>query len=362
MKILFLLLILITTNLEAADIWNTYQWNKKNEAQGNGEISKTPWYEWWYYKVVIPETGKSYFFVYGIVNPWDTNYTQKGTRAYVSAGDFSKKIMTENKYSLDKFHASYLTTDIVIDNNTATDTYLQGSSKNPNGQNISWNFNIEKKWSFNAEGWMMGTMLTDIEWYPAQADATCSGEINSNGEVIQFKNAPCYQDRNWGKSFPGWWAWIVSNYFEGYPDTTIAIGGGNPKVRGQNNPYASVSIGLKHLGKEYSFRPIDLNYVNTDIKYGKWEVSAVSNGYKIEVKAWAPKEKFLDLQFVTPGGEVFHDYETLTGEMEVNLYKKNGSSFAPLYHLVSHFAGIEYGSLKTYESFQLNSNLLMLGR
>ncbi len=29
--------------------------------------------------------------------------------------------------------------------------------------------------------------------------------------TYEFKNAPCYQDRNWGTEFPRWWAWIVSN-------------------------------------------------------------------------------------------------------------------------------------------------------
>lgn len=349
MKKYLLVVLALTLNLFAADPWNTYQWNKKNVISGNGQTSTTPWYEWWYYKVVLPESGKSFFFVYGIVNPWDHAQTMKGTRSYVSAGDFTKKIIAETKYPIEQFLANYDETAIFLKHNLATDKMLIGSVENEDGKIISWDINIEKKWSYNAEGWMMGTMLTDIEWYPAQADATCSGEIFSDGELIKFENAPCYQDRNWGKSFPDWWAWIVSNYFENSPGTTLAIGGGNPKVRGHNNPYASVSVGFKHKGIEHSFRPVDLNRVKIDIKYGKWEVMATNKTHKIEISANAPKEKFLDLQFVTPTGEVFHDYETLTGDMSVKLYKRTQQGFVLTDDLISHFAGIEFGSLKTYE-------------
>ena len=139
--ILFIVLIFSTASF-SADQWNTYQWNKFNETQGNGEISKTPWYEWWYYKVVIPETGKSYYFVYGIVNPWDSSYQSRGTRSYVSAGDFTKKILFENKYPLEQFKANYFVTDILIGNNIATDTYLKGMTSNKKGQSISWDISI----------------------------------------------------------------------------------------------------------------------------------------------------------------------------------------------------------------------------
>lgn len=349
LSIIVLLLFISSSLMAQSDPWNTYQWNKKNEMAGNAQVDKHPWYEWWYYKIVIPETGKSFFFVYGIVNPWDKDLSLKGTRSYVGMGDFSNKEQIEEKFSIYDFSASYTKTYVTINDNIAGDKFFKGAIKDELGNTSEWDIKIEKQWSYNPEGWMMGTMLTDIEWYPAQASASCSGSITNAKEKITFKNAPCYQDRNWGKTFPDWWTWIVSNHFENHPGTALAIGGGKPRVRGRRTPIASVSIGLTHQGQEFSFRPIDMQLVQTDITFGKWKVMAMGKKYKIEIEAFAPKEQFMDLQFITPTGEVFHDYETLTGKVTVKLYERKGLRLKLLADLVSNYAGIEFGSSKNYQ-------------
>lgn len=347
-SIIFIFFVFISFSLLAqSDPWNSYRWNRKNELAGNGQIDKSPWYEWWYYKLVIPETGESYFFVYGVVNPWDKGETSKGTRSYVGMGDFAKKLQVEEKFHVQEFQASYQETLVTINNNRATDKKFTGSIIDELGHSFAWDINITKRWSYNAEGWMMGTMITDIEWYPAQASASCSGSIFNQGAEVTFADVPCYQDRNWGKSFPDWWTWIVSNHFEGHPGTALAMGGGKPRVRGSRTPIASVSIGMTHQGQVYSFRPVDLQLVRTDVTFGRWKILAMDSKYKIEIEASAPKEKFMDLQFVTPSGEVFHDYETLTGKVTVKLYERRGMKL--LADLVSHYAGIEFGSSEAYQ-------------
>ncbi len=338
----------------SADPLNTYRWNRKNVFAQNGRVDGRPWFEWWYYKVVIPETGKSFYFVYGIVNPWDQKQTLKGTRAYVGMGDFDAKISSWENFPLNSFIAKYDETYIDVSGNVATDKNLKGDFTDSQGRKFSWNIGIDKRWAYNATGWATGTGITNIEWYPAQADARCTGTVSSEGKVYDFKDAPCYQDRNWGVEFPKWWAWIVSNKFEENPDTTLAIGGGFPKVAGAEI-IQGVSIGLKHKGKEYTFRPNYLDQVTMEIKWGKWETQAISHDsrYRITVSAWAPKEKFLDLQFMTPTGIYYHDYETLTGNVKVKLFKNKGSVLFPKWELTdelnSEYAGIEYGSPEIYD-------------
>lgn len=343
--------------LAQSDPWNTYRWNRKNELSGNGRVDTSPWYEWWYYKLVIPETGKSYFFVYGVVNPWDKDLTLKGTRSHVSMGDFFRKEQIEEKFSIQDFSASYRETYVTVNGNIATDKFFKGSVKDDSGNTSEWDIKIDKHWAYNAEGWMMGTMLTDIEWYPAQASASCTGSVTHRNEKVTFKNVPCYQDRNWGKTFPEWWTWIVSNHFEGHPGTALVIGGGKPRVRGRRTPFASVSIGFTHEGKEYSFRPVDMQLVQTDITFGKWQIMAMGKKYKIEIEAYAPKDQFMDLQFMTPTGEIFHDYESLTGRVSVKLYERKGLRLKLVANLISQFAGIEFGSTKDYREALVKSAL-----
>jgi tocopherol cyclase len=341
-------MILFTQSIFAnIDPFNTYRWNRQNVLNNTNEVQKGNWYEWWYYKVVIPETGESFFFVYGVVNPWDTNDTLKGTRAYVGMGDFVSKEQIEHIADIKDFNSEYEQTFV-------------GDLKSEDGKKYSWDISIEKNWTFNATGWATGRNITNIEWYPAQADATCSGVIKSNGKVYNLVDTPCYQDRNWGSSFPKWWTWIVSNHFKGHPETSIAIGGGHPKYWNRNLPIKGVAVGLRHKGKVYQFRPNDFDKVKIDINFGKWEVLAHDGRYKLEIIASAPKESFMDLQFMTPTGEIFHDYETLTGELTVKIYERKGiirTDWELKETLFSDMTGIEYGSKEVHDLFGMKNTL-----
>lgn len=339
MKIILLVFLFIAYSTGAqtqieVDPFNTYRWDSN---------SKKPWYEWWYYKIVLPETQESFYFVYGIVNPWDFAGSMPGTRAYTGMGDFSARYQVENIVPLNQFSASKDQTLIRVGNQLATDKYIEGNLTDELGENTSWSISLNKEWAFNAMGWALGKNITNISWYPAQAAAKCSGQIISKGKLHQFTNAPCYQDRNWGSSFPLWWTWVVSNHFKNHPETTLAVGGGRPKYYDTKFPLQGVTIGLKHKNIVYDFRPNDLDAVSIDIKFGKWEMSANDGKDRIDVSAYAPKEKFMDLQFVTPTGEVFHDYETLFGEVTVKLYKRDKLKWKLIDTLYSDAAGIEFG-------------------
>ena len=350
--VLFLALLMSGTSFAVpADIHNYYQWNRINHSVNNGKTDATPWFEWWYYKVVLPETSDSFYAVYGVVNPWDTHSELAGTRAYVGFGNFSDKILIDKKFNVSQFTAAYDSTDIRVgDVNAATDKHFEGQIEDVLHGIQRWSVNIVKKWSFNAMGWVMSLpKVTNIAWYPAQADAVCSGRIETNGKTHDFTDAPCYQDRNWGSSFPDWWAWIVSNHFNEDQDAALAIGGGLPEVFG-HKIISGVNVGLKFKGREYAFRLNDLANVHSVIKWGQWSVKAQNAEIKIEVEATAPREKFMDLQFETPDGKIFHDYETLTGHLVLKIYdRKNGNKLTTL---TSDFAGIEYGS-KNEQKLQL---------
>ena len=68
----------------------------------------------------------------------------------------------------------------------------------------------------------------------------------------------------------------------------------------------------------------------------------------LKIKDSAPKEQFLDLVFTTPLGQKFHDYETLTGKVDVQIYERKGrlSKWKLVDTLHSDYAGLEYGSSK----------------
>ncbi|MBI4655122.1 MAG: hypothetical protein HY746_00090 [Elusimicrobia bacterium] len=341
LKIAFFLSFGVLSFSFASDNYNALIWDPKYRGE---------WYEWWYYKVVVPETNDAFYFCYGIVNPWDTDQSEPASRSYVSVGSFNEFNSFERVFAAKDFTASYGTTFVRIADNVATDKMLKGSVQAPDGGEVSWDLTIEKDWSFNAMGWSMyQDWIYNIYWYPVQAGAWMSGKINYKGRAVRLNRSPAYQDRNWGKSFPRWWAWIVSNNFNDSPQTILVSGGGRPKLFPGFEPIEGLSIGLRHNGREYIFRPTSGHVVKVDVNFGKWEVTASNhNRERIEISAYAPKEKFLLLQFMTPQGAVFNDYEALEGRIHVKLYE--GSKI--IAELVTDHGGIEYGSFPSKEDGQ----------
>jgi hypothetical protein len=345
----------LTMAAPAADPHNTYQFNRRNHFLQNGLVEQKPWFEWWYFKVTPAHSLKSFYFVYGTVNPWDLNGKNPASRSYVGMGDFQNNLIIEERFPVAAFAASYEKTAFKIGAaNTASDSHLQGQITNANHQQASWNIAISKRWTYNAEGWATGRNITAIEWYPAQADARCTGEVTVNGETEHFVDAPCYQDRNWGSQFPEWWAWIVSNDFKNSPGTALAIGGGQPHMFDVYKKYEGLSVGFRHQGKEYNWRPNEAAIVKFNIKFGQWKVSASNAHHRLDVSAYAPRDRFMDLEFMTPQGRVFHDYEALRGNVKVKLYERShqGLKWKLLADLDSDVAGLEFGSYSKLEEYQ----------
>jgi tocopherol cyclase len=329
MKLLFALFLVATAPAFAADPYNAYLWR-----EGDGQ----PWFEWWYYKVVDPTTHDAFFFTYGVVDPGHPDGRNAG-HAILQVGSFGQNAIAVEHFPLAQFAASRDATNVRIGPSTATDQRITGSAESGN---ITWDLAVEKTWGFEAMGWTMHHAgLSNIYWYPAQASATMTGTVTFRGRTYYFQHAPAYQDRNWGRSFPDWWTWLVSNDFPSSPGTALAAGGGKPRVFNGPSLFDGLCIGFHHHGKEYAWRTTDGDRVDMDIRWGKWEVSASNqNGDRIVISAFAPKEKFLLLPFDTPESGRFYDYEALAGHMAVTFTPRDGSPET----LETESAGIEWGS------------------
>ncbi|MBI5743990.1 MAG: hypothetical protein HY952_05525 [Elusimicrobia bacterium] len=324
--------------LDAQGIFST---DKYNYLIWDGKY-KGDWYEWWYYKVVLPGTDKAFYFCYGVVNPWDKAQARPASRSYVSAGNFETAETYELKGPVKDFTASSAATLVKVGRNTATDKQLKGRMKLADGTEVSWDLAVEKEWGVNAMGWtMFQPVISNIFWFPAQASAYMTGTVNWRGRIYNIQRAPAYQDRNWGSSFPKWWAWLVSNHFKNSPGTVLAAGGGLPTVLGGIDFPNAMGIGLRHNGREYAFSPGKGDVIKLDINFGKWEVTARNRrGERLAISAWAPREKFLLLKFMAPQGKEFYDYEALKGNIKVRLYENDQLTA----DLETDEGGIEFGS------------------
>lgn len=315
--------------------------------------AQSDWYEWWYTKVIDPQTGRGFYFTYGIVNPTGSKTAQGISRVNVSFGDFKNNQQIEKVLPVQSFRGSTERYEVQVFYPDAKNSVFASASKDyitaqfeHEGKPVYWNLKFKESWGYNVMGWAMWIpKLLNIYWYPVQGSVKVSGEIFTGDERIVLQDAPAYQDRNWGESFPKWWTWITSNYFEGEDPasgTVLVAGGGVPKVLGHKSPYEGVSFGLRYQGKTYAFRPVDGSLPKTEIRFGKWEVQAKNIfGDEIKISASAPKELFMDLKFLAPNGQYFHDYETLNGHLLIHLKPAGRTTWVVL---KSKYAGIEYGS------------------
>lgn len=368
--LLLLLLLLVVMPYQASrayaasdevDPYNTYQWNRESAQSGSRRSDTGNWYEWWYYKVIDPATSEAFLFTYGVINPWDV----QGGRSFLQFGSFGEMSFYEQNFPLSDFSAQYDRVRVDISSNRATDRFISGQVTDKKGRRIRWNLEFEKDWAFNAMGWgLQVSGISGIYWYPAQASAHASGWIEIDKRRIYLERAPSYQDRNWGRTFPKWWAWLVSNHFEGSPGTVLAAGGGKPKIFNSFYWLTGLCVGFRHKEREYIFRSTDGHRVKFDIHWGRWELAAENNkGERIEISASASSDKFLLLPFQTPQGSLFYDYEALLGNIQVSLYKRASfiQGWKKIAEVSTSAGGIEWGSPEPIPpqnlEFQFDSHL-----
>ena len=293
------------------DPFNGLVWNRDNYQKQNGKVDRSDWYEWWYFKLIDAKTNAAFYFIYGVVNPWDFKSEKPASRAFVQFGNFKDKWIIEQEFPVQKFDAKYGNMNVRIDqknwaNKLGAGGHIQGISSGqevegssaPQHHEVRWNLSTLFDWRFDAMGWTMDLdWSSNIYWYPAQASVWMNGTIEIDGVIYNIENAEGYQDRNWGRTFPKWWAWIVSSNFKNSPGTRLAGGGGLPQVLNAVTVPVFV-LGLRHKNKEYSFRLSSGDSVKMNISFGKWLVTATNkNGDRVVLEGHGPKEKIYGFNF-----------------------------------------------------------------
>lgn len=342
-----------SSTLDNIDLYNTYQWNRQN--RNTNKIDKGNWYEWWYYKVIHPETNQSFYFCYGIVNPWDKEGVSGNSRAFISFGDFHQKMILNTSYPVTEFESQYDLLSTRIGMHIATEKTFSASFEDKD-HSVNFSFSIDKKKGWHALGWgFLFPSLFNIYWYPAQMDSLFSGTLTLDGRTYHFDKADGYQDHNWGRAFPQWWFWIAANSFDQNRESSFVGGGGDARIsNGIKIPITAILLALHHEGKLYEFRSNEPKYLfEYEIDLGSWSLIATNPRYKLVVHAAADPKQMMDLPFQTPDGNIFHDYETLNGKLSVELYERriffpfNFRTIAIL--STQNKAGLEFGLDRPYE-------------
>lgn len=63
------------------------------------------------------------------------------------------------------------------------------------------------------------------------AHGLATGWFEWGGRRLEFADAPCYAEKNWGGGFPSKWLWVQCNSFDGEPGASLTAVGACMRAR-----------------------------------------------------------------------------------------------------------------------------------
>ncbi|AFZ13046.1 tocopherol cyclase [Crinalium epipsammum PCC 9333] len=335
-------------------------------------------FEGWYYRVTLPDSGDTFAFMYSIEDPIGGKAHSGGAAQILGAND---EYLCRSFPDVNKFWASgdrlalghwgktdlqtlpsYLSpTDFerhVQEGYQATATWHQGFLHDPGtGSTARWQYEIKPIYGWGNQGapqqstagWLSSLQIFEPGWQILMAHGLATGWIEWNGKRYDFTNAPAYSEKNWGGSFPQKWFWLNCNWFDGEPDLALTAGGGRRGVLWWMESVAMV--GVHHQGKFYEFVPWNAK-VNWDIQpWGKWYMHAENAFYEMELTGTTDLPGTL-LRAPTNNGMIFCCRDTMNGELHLQLREKRLGKSKLILEAHSSLCGLEVGGGSWEESWR----------
>ncbi|MBC8122249.1 MAG: tocopherol cyclase family protein [Gemmatimonadaceae bacterium] len=321
-------------------------------------------FEGWYYRVSLPECGESFAFMYSIEDLHGSP-TSGGFAQVLGPGDVriytllpvqgfwaSPTQLALGHWSGTEGSAHYLDPEKFAKQvewgYQATDTLNQGSIRDEHsGEVVQWHYRIRPVYGWGRAERPRATMellsylpVFEPGWQILMAYGLAEGWIEWRGERYEFTDAPAYGEKNWGGAFPSKWFWVQANQFDDSPGTALVAGGGLRGVLWWEESVAMV--GLYHQGQFYNFMPSETEIDCAILPWGRWQISAASDRYRIDVTGKINAEGGIDLLAPTRDGPRFVCRDTLLGEVNVRLARRRGNREI-LFEGSTRLGGLETG-------------------
>jgi len=159
------------------------------------------------------------------------------------------------------------------------------------------------------------------------------GKFKYNNQIIDYKNAKGYIEKDWGKSFPRAYVWIQSNHFSLNKTSFMFSYADIPFLGFHFKGLISV---LHFNQKEYRFATYNRSKVkHEEIRDGYVRYSLKKRKYLLEVEAYSKTE--IGLASPRNGEMIEQIKEGLSGQVKIRLYEKKKL----IYEDTGYHAGIE---------------------
>jgi tocopherol cyclase len=178
--------------------------------QFQGWTRKRSYFEGWYFKVVNKDETKAFAFIPGIA------INREGEKhAFVQVLDGKKLTAHYHKFGQNEFIPKPDQFEITIQHNHFSEHELKLDLPGIKA-NLQFSGNIPWPNHWYSPG-IMGpyTFLPLMECYHGivSMDHSINGQIELDGEVLDFNNGRGYIEKDWGKSFPSAYVWLQTNHF-----------------------------------------------------------------------------------------------------------------------------------------------------
>ncbi|GFR52594.1 hypothetical protein Agub_g15190, partial [Astrephomene gubernaculifera] len=233
-------------------------------------------FEGWYWKVVMPDTGQSFALIYSVEDPLG-NTPQAGVGLQVMGPDdgyicqFSPRVdgfwAAPHRLELGATFTPAPAAAAATGSNTHTgsprgpprgmlgqDQFFQqvsegfqASQRLQQGRMVareegaagppmstvssaSWCLSITPRAGWGSPsarhqqataGWLSALPVFEPHWQVLMAHGEASGWLQWGERRFSFSGAPAYAEKNWGGGFPSKWAWVQCNSFEGQPGLSV---------------------------------------------------------------------------------------------------------------------------------------------
>ncbi|MBW4616007.1 MAG: tocopherol cyclase family protein [Desmonostoc vinosum HA7617-LM4] len=331
--------------------------------------SSRRFFEGWYYRVIIPEIQQTFAFMYSIEDPIGGKPYSGGAAQILGPND---EYLCRTFPDVTKFwgskdvlglgHWGQADLDVppfyllpaeferhVQEGYQATATLNQGIiSDRTTGNYCRWQYEIQPIYGWGNQdsmqqstaGWLSFLPIFEPGWQILMAHGLASGQINWNGKIYEFINAPAYSEKNWGGAFPQKWFWLNCNAFENEPALALTAGGGRRGVLWWMESVAM--IGLHYQGKFYEFVPWN-SQVEWEIQpWGRWQMRARNLDYEIELTG-ATHLPGTPLRAPTVNGLAFCCRDTMQGKLNLELRELSPKKSKIILKAQSFLCGLEIG-------------------
>ncbi len=181
-----------------------------NPNRFQGWTQKRKYFEGWYFKVVNKAENKAFAFIPGIALD-----NQGKSHAFIQVLDGKKQTAQYHKFSSELFVANAKIFKVSIDDNHFSQNNLQLNLPGLKG-NLEFSGTVPWPNHWYSPG-IMGpyTFVPFMECYHGivSMDHSINGQLEVDGEILDFENGRGYTEKDWGQSFPSAYIWLQSNHF-----------------------------------------------------------------------------------------------------------------------------------------------------